>query len=127
MDRETDRSAVVLQEDGGIGAVQVADDVVAVIAGLALTEVEGVVLAGNLTSDLINKVGGKGVSKGVRVDVLEGNVSVDMVVSVEFGRNIPAVCQKVQGKVKAAIENMTGLTCSDVNIRIASVNTKKDK
>lgn len=127
MDRETDRSAVVLQEDGGIGAVQIADDVVAVIAGLALTEVEGVVLAGNLTSDLINKVGGKGVSKGVRVDVLEGNVSVDMVVSVEFGRNIPAVCQKVQGKVKAAIENMTGLTCSDVNIRIVSVNTKKDK
>ena len=127
MDREIDRNTVMLQEDSDIGAVQIADDVGAVIAGLAVSEVEGVSLAGNLTSDLISKVGKKGVSKGVRVDVLEGNVSVDMVVTVEFGRNIPAACQKVQGKVKAAIENMTGLTCSDVNIRIAGVNTKKDK
>lgn len=127
MDREIERNTVVLQEDGGIGAVQIADDVVAVIASLAVVEVEGVYLAGNMTNDLIGKVGKKGVSRGVRVDVLEGNVTVDMVVNIEFGRNIPAVCQKVQGKVKAAIENMTGLTCSDVNIRIAGVNTKKDK
>ncbi len=126
MEKEFERNTVVLQEDGGIGAVQIADDVVAVIASLAVVEVEGVYLAGNMTNDLMGKVGKKGV-RGVKVDVLEGNVTVDMVVTIEFGRNIPAVCQKVQGKVKAAIENMTGLTCSDVNIRIAGVNTKKDK
>lgn len=126
MEKEFERNTVVLQEDGGIGAVQIADDVVAVIASLAVVEVEGVYLAGNMTNDLMGKVGKKGV-RGVKVDVLEGNVTVDMVVNIEFGRNIPAVCQKVQGKVKAAIENMTGLTCSDVNIRIAGVNTKKDK
>ncbi len=127
MDREIERSTVVLQEDGGIGAVQIADDVVAVIASLAVVEVEGVYPAGNMTNDLIGKMGKKGVSRGIKVDVLEGNVSVDMVINIEFGCNIPAVCQKVQGKVKAAIENMTGLTCSDVNIRIVGVNTKKDK
>ncbi len=126
MEKEFERNTVVLQEDGGIGAVQIADDVVAVIASLAVVEVEGVYLAGNMTNDLMGKVSKKGV-RGVKVDVLEGNVTVDMVVTIEFGRNIPAVCQKVQGKVKAAIENMTGLTCSDVNIRIAGVNTKKDK
>ena len=126
MEKEFERNTVVLQEDGGIGAVQIADDVVAVIASLAVVEVEGVYLAGNMTNELMGKVGKKGV-RGVKVDVLEGNVTVDMVVTIEFGRNIPAVCQKVQGKVKAAIENMTGLTCSDVNIRIAGVNTKKDK
>ena len=126
MEKEFERHTVVLQEDGGIGAVQIADDVVAVIASLAVVEVEGVYLAGNMTNDLMGKVGKKGV-RGVKVDVLESNVTVDMVVTIEFGRNIPAVCQKVQGKVKAAIENMTGLTCSDVNIRIAGVNTKKDK
>ena len=126
MEKEFERNTVVLQEDGGIGAVQIADDVVAVIASLAVVEVEGVYLAGNMTNDLMGKVGKKGV-RGVKVDVLEGNVTVDMVVNIEFGRNIPAVCQKAQGKVKAAIENMTGLTCSDVNIRIAGVNTKKDK
>ena len=117
----------MLQEDTGIGAVQIADDVVAVIAALAATEVEGVYLAGNVTNELISKVGKKGTAKGVKVDVLAGNVSVEMVVTIEFGSNIPAVCQKVQGKVKAAIENMTGLTCSDVNIRIAGVNTTKEK
>ncbi len=126
MEKEIDRSTVVLEDDG-IGAVQIADDVVAVIASLAAAEVDGVYLAGNMTNELIGKVGKKGVSKGVRVDVLGGNVSVEMVITMEFGRNIPAVCQKVQAKVKSAIENMTGLTCSDVNIRIAGVNTKKDK
>lgn len=126
MEREIDRNTVVLQEDGGIGAVQIADDVVAVIASLATTEVPGVLLAGNVTNELISRVGKKGL-KGVKVDVLAGNVTVDLVITVEFGSNIPAVCQKVQTKVKAAIENMTGLTCSDVNIRIAGVNTKKDK
>ena len=126
MEKEIDRSTVVLEDDG-IGAVQIADDVVAVIASLAASEVDGVYLAGNMTNELIGKVGKKGVSKGVRVDVLGGNVSVEMVITMEFGRNIPAVCQKVQAKVKSAIENMTGLTCSDVNIRIAGVNTKKDK
>ncbi|MBO4976619.1 MAG: Asp23/Gls24 family envelope stress response protein [Lachnospiraceae bacterium] len=126
MEKEIDRSTVVLEDDG-IGAVQIADDVVAVIASLAASEVDGVYLAGNMTNELIGKVGKKGVSKGVKVDVLGGNVTVDMVITIEFGRNIPAVCQKVQAKVKAAIENMTGLTCSDVNIRIAGVNTKKDK
>ena len=126
MEKEIDRSTVVLEDDG-IGAVQIADDVVAVIASLAAAEVDGVYLAGNMTNELIGKVGKKGVSKGVRVDVLGGYVSVEMVITMEFGRNIPAVCQKVQAKVKSAIENMTGLTCSDVNIRIAGVNTKKDK
>ncbi|MBQ8231049.1 MAG: Asp23/Gls24 family envelope stress response protein [Lachnospiraceae bacterium] len=125
-DKSIDRSTVVLEDDG-IGAVQIADDVVAVIASLAAAEVDGIYLAGNMTNEFIGKVGKKGVSKGVKVDVLGGNVSVEMVITMEFGRNIPAVCRKVQEKVKAAIENMTGLTCSDVNIRIAGVNTKKDK
>lgn len=126
MEKEIDRSTVVLEERG-IGEVQIADDVVATIASLAATEVEGVCLAGNVTRELIGKAGKKGTSKGVKVDVLEGNVTVDLVITLEFGCNIPAVCQKVQAKVKAAIENMTGLTCSDVNIRITGVNTKKDE
>ena len=124
MDREVERNTVVLQEDGGIGAVKIADDVVATIASLAVVEVEGVYLAGNVTKELVGKVSKKGTTKGVKVDVLGGNVTVELVVNIEFGCNIPAVCQKVQSKVKAAIENMTGLTCSDVNIRIAGVNTK---
>jgi uncharacterized alkaline shock family protein YloU len=128
MEREIDRTAVVLKEDENIGSVQIADDVVAMIASLATTEVDGVsAMAGNVTNELMSKVGMKNLTKGVKVDVLNGNVSVDLAVTMEFGCNIPATCQKVQLKVKNAIENMTGLTCSDVNIRIVGVNMKKDK
>lgn len=126
MEREIDKNSVVLKNDDSIGMVQIADDVVAMIASLAATEVEGVSsMAGNITNELMGKVGVKNLTKGVKVDVLEGNVTVDLAVTMEYGFNIPATCQKVQSKVKAAIENMTGITCSDVNIRIAGVNIKK--
>lgn len=127
MEREIDKNMTALQEEN-VGAVQIADDVVAMIASLAATEVEGVSsMIGNITNELMSRVGMKSLTKGVRVEVLEGNVSVALAVMMEYGYNIPATCQKVQAKVKTAIENMTGLTCSDVNIRIAGINMKKDK
>ncbi len=119
--------SVVLQEDCGIGSVQIADDVVAVIAALAATEVSGVYLVGNVTKEMIVKTGRKGIAKCVKVDVISKNVKVDLIVTVEFDSNIPAVSQKLQAKVKAAVENMTGLNCSDVNVCIAGVNTKKGR
>lgn len=126
MEREIDKNSVVLKNDDSIGMVQIADDVVAMIASLAATEVDGVSsMAGNITNELMGKVGVKNLTKGVKVDVLEGNVTVDLAVTMEYGYNIPATCQKVQNKVKSAIENMTGIMCSDVNIRIAGVNIKK--
>lgn len=128
MEKEIDKSTVILKEDENIGAVQIADDVVAMIASLAATEVEGVsAMAGNITNELMSKVGMKNLTKGVKVEVAEQKVRVDLAVTMEYGYNIPATCQKVQSKVKNAIENMTGLTCSDVNIRIAGINMKKDK
>ena len=122
MDKELDRKTLVLHEDENIGAVQIADDVVAMIASLAATEVEGVSAIGNtLSNELMSKVGMKSLSKGVRVEVKESNVTVDIVVTMEYGYNIPVTCRKVQDKIKAAIENMTGLSCTEVNIRIAGV------
>ena len=126
MERETAKNTVVLKDDENVGAIQIADDVVAMIASLATSEVEGVnAMAGTITNELMSKVGVKSLTKGVRVEVLEGNVTVDLAVTMEYGYNIPATCQKVQAKVKSAIENMTGLTCSDVNIRIAGVKMNK--
>lgn len=116
----------MLRDNENIGAVQIADDVVAMIAGLAAREVEGVsAMNGNAAGELMSKVGVKNMSKGVKVDILEKNVSVELAVTIEYGYNIPAVCQKIQTKVKSAIENMTGLNVSDVNIRIAGVNMQK--
>ena len=125
MEKETDKSTVVLKAEGNTGVVQIADDVVAMIASLATTEVEGVsAMAGNITNELMSKVGMKKLTKGVRVVVQGGSVTVDLAVTMEYGYNIPATCQSVQNKVKAAIENMTGLNCTDVNIRIAGVRVR---
>jgi len=118
-------SAVVLDEKENVGVVQIADDVVAMIASLAATEVEGVsAMVGNITNELMGKVGMKKLTKGVRVEVANSCVRVNLAVTMEYGYNIPTTCHQVQAKVKAAIENMTGLNCTDVNIRIAGVKVK---
>ena len=123
MEKELDRNGYTLKEDENIGSVKIADDVVAMIASIAATEVEGVsTMIGNITNELMSKVGMKKLTKGVKVDVINGVVTADLSVTLEYGYNIPATCQKVQEKVKSAIENMTGLEVADVNIRIASVN-----
>lgn len=129
MEKEIDKNEVlVLKEDKSTGTIQIADDVVAMIASLAATEVDGVnSMFGNITNELIAKVGVKKLTKGVRVNVRESEVRVDLAVMMDYGFNIPATCQQVQVKVKTAIENMTGLSCSDVNIRIAGVSMKRDK
>lgn len=113
-------------DEQNIGTVQIADDVVAMIASLAATEVDGVsAMVGTITNELMSKVGMKNLTKGVRVSILDNVVTVDLSVILEYGFNIPTTCQKVQNKVKTAIETMTGLTVADVNIRIASVKLDK--
>ncbi|MFI3200993.1 MAG: Asp23/Gls24 family envelope stress response protein [Eubacteriales bacterium] len=126
MEKEYERNSHILQDDGNDGSVKIADDVVAMIAGIATTEVEGIAsMVGNITNELMSKVGMKSLSKGVKVDLLENNVSVELSLVMEYGYNIPNTCAVVQEKVKEAITNMTGFNVSDVNIRIAGVNIKK--
>ncbi|MBD5466894.1 MAG: Asp23/Gls24 family envelope stress response protein [Lachnospiraceae bacterium] len=128
MDKDMEKGTYVLQEDNNMGTVKIADDVVAMIAGLAASEVEGVsAMVGNITNELMSKVGMTKLTKGVKVEITGREVRADIAVMLEYGYNIPATSQKVQEKVKAAIENMTGLTVSDVNIRIAGVNMQKSK
>ena len=117
------RNTHKLYEKEMMGEVRIADEVVAIIAGLAATEVDGVdSMAGNITNELGGKLGMKNLSKGVKVDVTEEHVSVDLSLNIKYGYNIPDVSERVQDRVKSAIENMTGLTVLDVNIRIAGVN-----
>ena len=106
-----------------VGDVRIADEVVAIIAGLATTEVEGVSsMAGNITKEIVSKLGMKNLSKGILVEVMENEVKVDVAINIAYGYSIPDVSAKVQDKVKSAIENMTGLTVAVVNVRIASVD-----
>jgi len=116
-----------IHENVNIGEVRVADEVVAIIAGLAATEIEGVSsMAGNITNELVSKLGMKNLSKGVKVTVNETSVAVDLALNLKYGFGIPEVSSKVQERVKTAIETMTGLVVSLVNVRIAGVNIDKN-
>ena len=111
------------KDNPAMGTVKIADDVVATIAALAATEIEGVsTMGGNITNELMNKVGVKNPGKGVKVEIIGKRVQVDLAVIVDYGYNIPATGQKIQLKVKQAIESMTGLNVTDVNLRITGVD-----
>ncbi len=111
-----------IQLENNQGEIIVADEVIAVITGLAAMEVEGVAsMAGNATRELISKIGIKSLSKGVKVDVLGDVVTVEATLNLKYGYNVKDVSVKVQEKVKVAIENMTGLKVADVNVRVAGI------
>ncbi len=111
---------------GELGEVRIADEVVAMIAGLAATEVEGVSsMAGNITNELVSKLGMKNLSKGIKVEVNGNVVKARVTLNICFGYAIPEVSAKVQERVISAIENMTGLEVSSVDVQIAGVEMEK--
>lgn len=123
-----EKKVYTIQLEDNLGKVVVADEVVGVIAGLAAVEVEGVAsMAGNITKDLISKLGRKTLSKGVKVDIIEDVVTVTMSINLKYGYNVMKICKKVQEKAKVAIENMTGLTVADVNVRVAGIEVEESK
>ena len=123
-----ERTTYTIHNDSSKGEVKIADEVVAIIAALAATEVEGVAsMAGNITNELIGKLGMKNLSKGVKVDVLEGIVTVSLALNLKYNYSIVEVSARVQEKVKNAIENMTGLEVADVNIKVAGVEMESQE
>ena len=123
-----ERNIYTIQDDSSMGEVKIADEVVAIIAALAATEVEGVAsMAGNITNELISRLGMKNVSKGVKVDVLEGVVTVSLALNMKYNYSIMDVSAKVQEKVKSAVENMTGLEVADVNVKVAGVEMESQE
>ena len=119
------RSTRVLQQIGEYGQVVIADQVFAIIAGIAAMEVEGVSsMADGITKELIAKLGIKNLSKGVKVEIADKGISVFMALNIAFGYNIPEVCSKVQERVKNMIESMTGLEVLEVNVKVAGVITE---
>ena len=122
-DIEGKRNRYAIPVDGVDGEVTIADEVVATIASLAAMEVDGVAsMAGNnATRDMIAKIGIKSLMKGIRIDMLDGVVTVSLALNLKYGCSIPEVSGKVQERVKNAVQNMAGLEVSDVNIRIVDV------
>lgn len=112
------------REVSTIGEVMIADDVIATIAGLAATEVEGVsAMQGNLTNELVGKLGMKNLTKGVGIKINGESVSVELSIQMRYGYSIPKTCKAIQERVKNAIENMVGLLVEVVNVHIVGVDT----
>lgn len=106
-----------------LGAVKIANEVVAIIAGLSATEVEGVAgMSGGIVGGIADMLGRKNLSKGVKVEVGESECSVDIYVIVEYGSAIPDVAWNIQDNVRQAIESMTGLEVSEINVHVQGVH-----
>lgn len=116
-----------INEEEKIGKISIADGVVASIAGIAAIEVEGVSkLTGNISKELVAKLGKKNLANGVKVEIAEGNVNVDLSLEIEYGTSIKKVSEEVQEKVKQAIENMTGLHVHVVNVVVSGIKINKE-
>lgn len=118
------------ENNTSIGQIQIADEVIAIIAGTASREVEGVYSAsGNATDTFVELFGKKSQSKGVKVCADNGEVSIEVDIIVEFGFKVQNVALEVQKKIKNAVETMTGLEVMLVNVNITGIatNSKKPK
>lgn len=122
MEQNEERATHVVYEKDEHGQIVIADEVVAIIAGIAATEVKGVdSMYGGWSGEIISRMGIRDLSKGVSISIEDGHVSVKLSLNVRYGYAIPDVSRNVQDKVASAIESMTGLSVLDVNIRIAGV------
>lgn len=109
------------------GHVNISDDVIGIITNIAASEIEGVQLHGTLAGDIAEILGKKNMTKGVRVDINEQNeVQVDLSLVVDFGVVIPEIAWKVQESVKTAIENMTDLKVTSINVNVQGINLGKN-
>jgi len=116
-----------LKEQTTFGNISIADDVVASIAGIAAIEVKGVSkLTGNISKELVSKLGKKNLANGVKVEIADGAVKVDISVEIDYGTSIKKVSEEIQIKVKQAIENMTGLTVKVVNVVVSGIKLEKN-
>lgn len=107
----------------GIGQIRIADEVIAIIAGIAATEVEGVAgMAGNSGSLVAEVLGKKNLSKGVKITVGQKEVKIDLNIIIEFGIKIPKVALDIQKRVQNAVETMTGLAVTEVNLNIVGIH-----
>ena len=114
-------------ENQELGTIKISEEVVSVIAGLAATEVPGVAgMSGGVVNGLSEMLGRKNLGKGVKVELGEKEVSIDLYLIVDYGVRIPEVAWNVQENVKNAVENMTGLKVVEVNIHVQGVNMDKE-
>lgn len=110
------------------GNIQISDDVVATIAGLAALETPGIAaMSGGLSDDWVKMLSGKNVQKGVSVKVGEVEAAIDLRVIVVYGMKIHEVCHQLQVNIRDAVQNMTGLSVVEINVNVEEVSFKDEE
>lgn len=106
-----------------LGKIEIAPEVIEVIAGIAASEIEGVAtMRGNFAAGVAERFGRKNHGKGIRVDLSDNQIKIDVYCVLNYGVSIPKVAQKIQDNIRQALLNMTGLETDEVNIHIVNVN-----
>lgn len=110
-------------------SLQISNDVIAVIAGVAVSEVSGVAsMAGGFAGGISEVLSGKkNMAKGIKVEKTESKIKIDVNIIVEYGTRIPDVAFEIQNRVKKAVENMTGMNVEEVNVHVQGVDTNPKK
>ena len=113
--------------DNGSDGIKIASDVIAVISGVAVSEVKGVfAMAGGFAGGITEVLKGKkNLAKGIKVETENNKAKIDVNIIVEYGARIPDVAFEIQNKVKKSVEEMTGLKVEEVNVHVQGVNTQK--
>ncbi|TYR82457.1 Asp23/Gls24 family envelope stress response protein [Priestia megaterium] len=116
------------EHENSLGKVEIAPEVIEVIAGIAASEVEGVsAMRGNFATGVVEKLGKKNHGKGVKVELTESGIKVDVFCMMKFGVSIPVVAQKVQDNIRQALKNMTAIELDEVNIHIVGIQFDTQK
>lgn len=110
------------QGNNGLGKVEIAPEVIEVIAGIAASEVEGIAqMRGNFATGVVERLGKKNHGKGVKVELSEDGIKVDIYCMIKFGVSIPKVATEAQDNIRQAIINMTAIEADEVNIHVVGV------
>jgi uncharacterized alkaline shock family protein YloU len=116
------------QENNGHGRVEIAPEVIEVIAGIAASEIEGVSqMRGNFATGVVERLGKKNHGKGVKVELSDEGIKVDVYCILKFGISIPTVAQQIQDNIRQALLNMTALEPAEVNIHIVGIQFENQK
>ncbi|WP_071460085.1 Asp23/Gls24 family envelope stress response protein [Bacillus massilinigeriensis] len=114
--------------DNGLGKVEIAPEVIEVIGGIAASEVEGVSqMRGSFAAGVVERLGKKNHGKGVKVELSDEGIIVDVFCVMKFGVSIPAVAQKIQDNIRQALLNMTALEAAEVNIHVVGIQFETQK
>ncbi|HLR15596.1 MAG TPA: Asp23/Gls24 family envelope stress response protein [Bacillota bacterium] len=124
----SEKSLLNVSSDSELGNVEIAPEVIETIAGLAASEVDGVAsMRGNFASDVVERFGKVSHSKGVKVEISESRIQIDMYVVIQYGVSIPKVAQQLQTNIRQSLKNMTALAVDEINVHVVGIQMESDE